>query len=170
MSESDYRAVVAERDELSSNAEEIRLRNEGLTEAIATARDEAADAQADAVTASERATAAEAESDARTKTLDEREVALAARESKVSGAEQTAAANSFGNGTRVIGQGIAAGTYTTTGPTGANPVGCYYAWKSGTGSDAEIVNNNIVQGPATVTLVDGEIFESTSCANWTKAG
>ncbi|MCI2958753.1 hypothetical protein MN032_13725 [Agromyces atrinae] len=102
--------------------------------------------------------------------LDEIAAQLATRENKVGAAEAAKAANSFGNGVHVVGSTVSAGTYSTTGPNGSNPVGCYYAWMSGVGSDADIVDNNIVSGPAVVNLSDGEVFESSSCAKWERTG
>ncbi|PJJ65367.1 hypothetical protein [Compostimonas suwonensis] len=119
----------------------------------------------------------EAEFDSRSADLDERAAALdqrdkdvAAREVAVGSAEQQQAANEVRNGVHVVGQGVSAGVYVTDGPSGTNSAGCYYAWKSGTGSDADIVDNNIVDGAATVTLADGDVFESNSCQVWRKVG
>lgn len=95
--------------------------------------------------------------------LDEREAELRAREAAVTQEEAAAEAREFSDGVHVIGTSIEPGVYTT--PGGGF---CYYAWKSGTGSDAHIIDNNIVSGPATVTLDAGDVFESTRCGNWTK--
>lgn len=76
----------------------------------------------------------------------------------------------FGAGLYVVGTSPVPGTYSTTGPDGSNGAGCYYAWKSGTGSDADIVDNNIIQGSGVVTLAAGEVFETQGCADWVKTG
>lgn len=76
----------------------------------------------------------------------------------------------FGAGLYVVGTTPVPGTYSTTGPDGSNGAGCYYAWKSGTGSDADIVDNNIIQGSGVVTLAAGEVFETQGCADWVKTG
>lgn len=71
---------------------------------------------------------------------------------------------SFKGGFFLVGKDIPAGTYATTVEDGH----CYFAWKDGTGSGANIIRNDIVQeGPVTVTLVDGEIFENRDCGTWT---
>ncbi len=97
--------------------------------------------------------------------LEAREKAVAEREAAVKATEETIAANSFSGGLHVVGQTVAPGVYRTDGVTN-----CYYAWKSGTGSDADIIDNNIVSGSATVTLNAGDIFESSRCGTWTKVG
>lgn len=43
---------------------------------------------------------------------------------------------------------------------------CYYAFKRGTGSDAALIDYNIVRGQATVTLQPGQVFETQSCSEW----
>lgn len=98
--------------------------------------------------------------------LSDRAAELDERESQLTDAEETAAASTFGNGVFVVGEDIEPGEYRSSGGDGSNPVGCYYAWKSSTGSDADIVDNNIVEGQTRVTLNDGDVFESTSCEQW----
>lgn len=73
-------------------------------------------------------------------------------------------ANQFGDGVHLVGTNVTPGVYSATG------VECYYVWKSGTGADAQIVDNNIVTGPVTVTLVAGQTFETDQCGTWTKVG
>ncbi|MFT4051592.1 MAG: hypothetical protein QM677_04985 [Microbacterium sp.] len=100
--------------------------------------------------------------------LQAREDAVAARESAVQETEDQIAASSFGSGIRLVGTNTAAGTYTTEEITSGM---CYYVWKTSTASDADIIDNNIVEsGTATVTLQDGDIFESSGCGTWTKVG
>ncbi|WP_306232282.1 hypothetical protein [Agrococcus beijingensis] len=93
------------------------------------------------------------------------EAELTARESAVTQEEATAATREFGNGLHVIGTTVEPGVYSTPGQGS-----CYYAWMSGTGSDADIIDNNIVSGPVTVTLRSGDVFESSRCGTWTKTG
>lgn len=109
----------------------------------------------------------EASVKAREEAVAAAEVAVAAREGAAVAAEAQKARQEFGNGVRVIGTTVEPGTYQTAGPKDAM---CYYAWKTGTGSDADIVDNNITQGAATVTLAAGEVFESSMCTVWTKVG
>jgi hypothetical protein len=102
--------------------------------------------------------------------LDDREAELAEREAAITEAEDEAAASTFGNGVYVVGEDIEAGEYRSAGADGSNPVGCYYAFLSGTGSDADIIDNNIVEGQTRVTLRDGDVFESQSCESWERVG
>ncbi|MDQ1130252.1 hypothetical protein [Microbacterium sp. SORGH_AS_0888] len=98
--------------------------------------------------------------------IAKREADVAAREAAVKKTEQQVAANSFGEGIRLVGKNTAPGVYTTGTITSGR---CYYVWKTSTASDADIVDNNIVKsGTATVTLRDGEVFSSNSCGTWTK--
>lgn len=98
--------------------------------------------------------------------IAKREADIAVREAAVKKTEDQVAANSFGEGIRLVGKNTTAGVYTTGAITSGR---CYYVWKTSTGSDADIVDNNIVKsGTATVTLRDGEIFESRNCGTWTK--
>lgn len=99
--------------------------------------------------------------------LETREAELQAREQAVQATEDAVAANQFGGGIQIIGQTVAAGQYRTGEILGM----CYYAWKTDTSSSADIVDNNIVRsGTATVTLRDGEVFESSGCGTWSKIG
>lgn len=110
-------------------------------------------------------TARETEIANREKGLDTREAAVKAREDAVTAAEQQVVANQITGGVLVVGTDVAPGVYKTTGGSF-----CYYAFKTGTGSDAGIKDNNVVQGPTTVTLRAGDIFETSSCDVWNKVG
>jgi hypothetical protein len=75
-----------------------------------------------------------------------------------------------GDGVFEIGTDVKPGKYHTAGPSGDNPVGCYYAY---TKADGTIVDNNIVNGPATITILSSRVglsFESSACQTWTKVG
>lgn len=121
----------------------------------------AASEEADKIIAQERALLEDREA-----ALEEQQALVAEREEKVTAAEAQQAANQFGGGVHTVGVTISAGTYTTTVTSGM----CYYAWKDGTGAAASIIDNNIVEsGPATVTLQDGQTFESSGCGTWKKA-
>jgi hypothetical protein len=100
-----------------------------------------------------------------TSALDQREKDVKAREDAVAKKEQQIAATSFAGGVRVVGRDTSAGVYHAEGSSS-----CYYVWKTGTDANADIIDNNIVQGPATVTLNDGDVFESSRCGTWTKVG
>ncbi len=104
--------------------------------------------------------------------IADRETALTAGEAKLK-ADQAALdaqtkqvqSTQFGDGVHLVGTTITPGVYSIS--SGSN---CYYAWMSGTGSDADIIDNNIVSGPAVVTLKAGDIFETNRCGTWTKIG
>lgn len=113
-------------------------------------------------------TSFEAELTNRSTQLDEREAALVAREEAVTATEGQIEANTIpGEGVYVVGEDVAAGEYRTEGPSGSNPVGCYYAFLGGTDAAADIIDNNILNGPGRATLSDGDVFETTSCEAWT---
>lgn len=142
--------------ELSAENEQLSSQLSNMDGTLAQTRRERDKAKEEAAAAKEK------EAD-----LQKRESAVADREAAVSKTEQTIAANSFAGGLMVVGRDVGAGTYRTGQITGM----CYYAWKSSTEADADIVDNNIVkEGTATVTLRDGQIFESKSCGTWTKVG
>lgn len=90
--------------------------------------------------------------------VDEQQKTLDARQQKVEASEMV-------DGVHLVGTDTAPGIYSLTDSSD-----CYYVWKTGTGSDADIVDNNIVSGPATVTLKAGEVFETNGCGAWTKVG
>lgn len=97
--------------------------------------------------------------------LDETAKELNEREASVSAAEVEKSEREFGGGLHTVGKTVSPGTYMTNVTSGF----CYYAWKNGTASGAGIIDNNIVEeGPATVTLRDGEVFESSGCGTWTR--
>jgi hypothetical protein len=104
--------------------------------------------------------------------LSAREAALTAGEAKLKTDQATLEAQTkqvqstqFGDGIHVVGATVTPGVYSIS-----NASNCYYAWMSGTGSDAGIIDNNIVSGPAVVTLKPGDIFETSRCGTWTKIG
>lgn len=96
---------------------------------------------------------------------DTRDAELAARETAVGAAEVAQKASQFRDGVHIVGTTVTAGVYSIS-----TSDSCYYVWRTGTGSDSEIVDNNIVSGPATVTLRDGEVFETSRCGTWSKVG
>jgi hypothetical protein len=119
----------------------------------------AAESREENLTAAEAAlTTRDAELTARSTTLDEREGAI-------KGAEDVAAANTFGgDGTFRVGADIQPGTYTSAG--GSN---CYWARLNAAGDD--IIDNNISSGPAVVTVQASDGLVKTSrCAPFTKSG
>ncbi len=55
------------------------------------------------------------------------------------------------------------GTYRSGGAEGR-----YYAFMSDVTADADIIDNNIMDGPTVVTLSPGDVFETSGCAEWDK--
>lgn len=77
-------------------------------------------------------------------------------------AEPEGPLTSFGPGTWEVGVDVAAGKYKTTG--GAQ---CYWArLQANDGSFGDIIDNGLGAGPQTVTIRDGEYFETQRCADW----
>ena len=148
---SEYKAL---KSDLNGKLDESRDQNEVLSTEVDVAND--------------KATAA----DARKADLDARDVALKKAEEQLKADQATLDAKTkqvqdsqFGDGVHLVGTNVLPGVYSIS--NGSN---CYYAWMSGTGSGAAIVDNNIVSGPATVTLQPGEVFETNRCGTWTKVG
>jgi hypothetical protein len=79
-------------------------------------------------------------------------------------------ATSFGDGTHVVGEDIAPGTYRTSGPASGGLGMCYWSRLSNTSGEFDaIIANGVPTGPATVTIRSGdEAFETTGCSTWTK--
>lgn len=153
-------AVIEERDEFEAQVGTVRDQRDSLSERLA---ENEAVAEERVAGFDER----EAALDERQAGLDERAAELDERENAITETEQQIEASKFGDGIYVVGEDIAAGEYRTDGADGSNPVGCYYAFLSSTGADADILDNNIVEGQTRVTLTDGDVFESSSCGEWT---
>jgi hypothetical protein len=74
----------------------------------------------------------------------------------------------FGSGTWEVGVDVQPGKYKTSGPEGSLP--CYWARLKDTSGDlGSIINNSILDGPGTVTINEGELFETSGCAEWVKS-
>lgn len=100
--------------------------------------------------------------------LDETAAELDEREAEVTETEQVAADSEFpGSGLYVVGEDVEPGEYRTEGP-GALGI-CYYAWMTGTSSDADIITNEVTEGSARVTLNEGDVFDSEGCKLWKRA-
>ena len=78
---------------------------------------------------------------------------------------RTAGAASFGNGTHLVGDDIAPGTYRAPGGDG-----CYWARLRGFGGTLDdIIANGGFGANATVTIAASDAgFESSNCGTWTK--
>lgn len=174
-----YKAVVAERDgaraELTT-AEDALAKTEDDLEAAQTevqsvlgdlpAREDALDedkADLKAAQAEGKADlkAAQTRLNKRAQDLAAAEKDVAARERKVGIVETTIAKNTIaGEGMYEVGNDIKPGTYKTTGSTG-----CYYAVLSSPDT-FDIVNNNNVDGPAILSVSNGQYLELSGCADW----
>jgi hypothetical protein len=102
--------------------------------------------------------------------LTDRRNSMAVGQRSVTAPAQGVGSNIPGDGVFEIGTEIKYGKYHTTGPNGDNPVGCYYSFNKPSG---DIVDNNIVNGPATITIDRsraGLSFETSSCGEWKKVG
>jgi outer membrane murein-binding lipoprotein Lpp len=106
-----------------------------------------------------------AQMDARDRGLDGRARDLDARERDIIVLEDEQAANQFGGGTVIVGRDITPGQYQSAGGGG-----CYWEFLSGTGSDAEIIDNHYGPGQQYATLADGQVFKSNGCGTWNRVG
>ncbi|MGW7491560.1 hypothetical protein [Streptomyces sp. NPDC054786] len=76
-----------------------------------------------------------------------------------------------GQGSYLVGEDIAAGTYKTRGPAASDVPLCYWARaKDSSGEMDSIIANGTPQGPARVTVNRGETFETNGCRDWAKVG
>ena len=75
-----------------------------------------------------------------------------------------------GDGVFVVGMDIRRGTYHTTGATGGSGGDCYYALLSSTNT-SDIIDNNNVTGPATITVGPGvKAVDTSGCNTWHRIG
>jgi hypothetical protein len=73
-----------------------------------------------------------------------------------------------GDGVFVIGQDITPGTYHTTGAVNGSDGNCYYALLSSTNT-SDIIDNNNVTGPATITVGPGvKAVDISGCEMWSR--
>jgi hypothetical protein len=103
----------------------------------------------------------EAALDGRAASVKAAEKAVAKRERAVGLAETEIANNTIpGDGIFQVGVDMKAGTYKTSGHRG-----CYYAVNADANGN-RIKSNNITNGPAVVSVSDGEFFETSRCADF----
>ncbi|WP_188536968.1 hypothetical protein [Kocuria dechangensis] len=141
--ESDYEALQADYDAMSSGLED---------------REAALQEREDAVKEAEGALKEREDG------IKEAEGAVKKREEAVSGAEQKKAENTIQEGTWTVGVDIAPGTYRSTGDVGSR---CYWAiLASGTNGDDIIANDIPGGGRPSVTLSEGQDFETARCGTW----
>lgn len=155
--ESEHRSQQDEVKDLEIGLDAAQKRNQelsGQVEAAKTRANEVATAEAALKEREAEAAAAEA--------------AVKQREDAVKGAEAAKAASSIREGTWTVGRTVEAGTYTTDKPVTGS---CYWGiYTSGTNGDDIIANDIVTGGQPTVTLQQGQDFETTRCGTWTKIG
>jgi hypothetical protein len=148
---SEYKAL---KSDLTGQLTEAGKQNDVLNTQLGVANDKASAAEAK-----------KAELDARDTALAKAEAQLKADQAALDAKTKQVQDSQFSDGVHLVGTNVAPGVYSIS-----NGSSCYYAWMTGTGSDADIIDNNIVNGPATVTLKPGDVFETNRCGTWTKVG
>lgn len=96
-----------------------------------------------------------------------REAEIAAREAAADEADAAANANSFGDGTYLIGTDIQPGTYRTEAAGN-----CYWERLAGLGGNLEdIIANDLPSGAAIVEIASSDVaFSTQGCGTWQKVG
>lgn len=157
--------VTAERDDYRSQVEDREAQKEA--DQAAAQRIQAEKDEADRKAAADKAAADKAAADKAA--ADQAAAEKAAADQAAAAAAAEAQKDTIpGSGIFEIGNDKNPGTYKTSGPAGRS---CYYAVLSspnGSGVD-NIIDNNIVDGPAIVTLQAGQYFESNGCSDWTRS-
>lgn len=155
------RPAVATTEEYRAMEANLTEEVEAMTDKFRAENEKVIDARAKSAELMQRE-AAVADSEA---SLLTGQASLKAGQDALAASLQQVEKDQFSDGMHLVGTNVTPGIYAISTSTR-----CYYAWKSGTGSDAEIVDNEIVNGPATVTLKAGEVFESNRCGKWSKVG
>ncbi|MBD8079357.1 hypothetical protein [Cellulosimicrobium arenosum] len=97
--------------------------------------------------------------------LEEQEARLAEREAAVTKTEDQVAATTITEGVWTVGVDIEAGNYRVK----ESPIDCYWAiYTTGTNQDDIIQNDIVTGGMPTVTIREGQDFESNRCGSWIK--
>lgn len=105
--------------------------------------------------------------EAREAAVAEAEAAVASREAAVTVTEETIEASSITTGVWTVGRDVAPGTYVTESEVSAD---CYWAiYVSGTNQDDIIQNDIVTGGRPTITIAEGQDFESNRCGTWVPA-
>lgn len=71
------------------------------------------------------------------------------------------------DGIHRVGIDVVPGIYQTTGPSGTNAGGCYW---SRTDLQGGIIENGVIAGPGTLTIMANELVETAGCQPWQKVG
>ncbi|MFB9730140.1 hypothetical protein [Haloechinothrix salitolerans] len=163
----DNPVVQARLAELAQREETIDEQAEEQKEALALKASELDEREAELKRRNASLDKREMALDKRSERMSSRETKLDERAKRLNAEEKRIADNTIpGDGVYVVGEDVKAGTYKTSGPAGGSIDMCYYAFRRGTGSDAALIDNNIVRGQATVTLQPGQVFETQSCSEW----
>jgi hypothetical protein len=150
----EYKAVAKQRDDAKA---ELSSKNDELTKAQADLKSIAGNLPDREAAATKK----EADLAARETDLKGREAAVKKREDAVSKAEHVIEDNTIGgDGVYEVGSDIQAGTYKTRGAAG-----CYYAILNSSDT-SDIADNNNIDGPATVTVRNGQFLELSGCDDW----
>lgn len=150
----EYKAVVAQRDRAK---DQVNGKSAELTKAKADLEAIAGDLPA------REAAVKKAEQDlaGREAEVKSREAAVTKREKAVSATEQVIEDNTLtGDGVYEVGVDIKPGRYKTAGAPG-----CYYAVLNSSDT-TDIADNNNIDGPATVTVRQGQYLELSGCDDW----
>ncbi len=77
-------------------------------------------------------------------------------------------ATSFSDGVHKVGEDIAVGQYKTSGPSDSSVMNMCYWSRSSDASGDSIITNDIVQGPARLTVKAGEYLKASGGCTWEK--
>lgn len=69
----------------------------------------------------------------------------------------------FDDGLFEVGVDVPAGTFRTAGPDGSNATGCYWSRIAPSG---DVIANGVLHEPGTVTMSNGDRFDTTGCQPW----
>ncbi len=149
--EASLEAATTERDDLQGQVDNLREFVERFQDNQGD-RDEAIDARRKAL----KQAAAE---------LRQRERALEARADEVAAAAEAVALAEqvdFGpSGTFVVGKDMAVGSYYSQGGPD-----CVWAFMTGTGPNAEVIDQKHGYATQYVTMSDGDVFKTNGCGTW----
>lgn len=168
---SEYLALAGEYDQLADERDRLSVERDGLDDELGTLRSEQDELvmqveQRESDTDDREAALDEREAglDVRGADLDDRSAALDEREGDLEGAEEEAEANTITEGVWTVGTDIRPGTYRTTS---AITEMCYWGiYRTGTNMEDIIQNDIVTGGRPTVTLSEGQDFETSDCGQW----
>jgi multidrug efflux pump subunit AcrA (membrane-fusion protein) len=157
----EYEAVAAERDAATEEAEKARDLLADAEEELHEVEGDLPAREAALEKAQQELTKREAAIKKAERAVAKAEKAVAKREKAVGIIEKEIARNTIsGDGMYKVGAEIKPGTYRTSGA-----VGCYYAVLNSTDT-SDIAENNNIDGPAFVTVSEGQYLEVVRCADW----